>query len=194
MRTYDPSDLGYNIYRAMTGRKSPNTEPTSFADALGWFVKAAGGNVSAAARLAGVPRRTFRDWTEGKGLGPRSAARRAEVRRSATISERAARFGTRREARIRASESLAGATVTGAYNYDVNNGAKGERKPIQIGEYLSDDAGEQLADAFMNGASPAELREVFASCLTEDATGFYERTMALPPTDNHGWTVSNVTL
>jgi hypothetical protein len=191
VREYDSGDLGYQLYRAMTGRKSPNTEPTSFADALVWFTKAAGGNVSAAARLAGVPRRTFRDWTEGKGLGPRSAARRAEVKRSATISERMARIGTRREARLRTSESLAGATVTGFYNYD---GKSNDRRPILIGDYLSDNAGDELVDAFMSGASPAELREVFAANLTNDATGFYERTMALPPTSDHGWTVSHVKL
>lgn len=191
MREYDSGDLGYQLYRALTHRKSPNTEPTSFADALVWFTKAAGGNISAAARLAGVPRRTFRDWTEGKGLGPRSAVRRREVTRSATISERMARIGTRREARLRASESLAGAKITGFYNYD---GKSTDRKPITIGEYLGDDAGEQLVNAFMSGASPAELREVFAENLTNDPTGFYERTMALPPTDDHGWTVSHVTL
>lgn len=192
MRNDNPRDLGYQIYRSLSHRRSPNTEPSSFADAVAWFVRAASGNISAAARLAGVSRRSMRDYVAGGGATPE---RRRSLIRSALGSERRARLSSRRESRLRDPGSLVNATLVGHYNYDVEQrGASGDRRPVQIGRYLADDAGEQLADAFLDGVGVEGMRELFASLCTEDATGFFERTMALPPSDPHGWTVTSVTL
>lgn len=188
MPLHDPNDLGAQVYKAISGR-SINTEPDDFPGALRWFMRK-GGNPSAAARLAGVPRRTMRDWLDGKGLGPRSSARRAALVESARLSERRARLRPGREARIRAAGDggdVVDIQVTGAYNYD---GVMEDRAPIMVSEYMPTDAGDQLVDAYLNGAGPDELRTLFAD-LIEDAP-FYANTMGLPPDDDHGWTVSNV--
>lgn len=182
-------DLGDAIYRALAGR-SPDTEPTTFSAALGWFTRAAGGNVSAAARLAGVPRRTFRDWLDGKGLGPRSAARREQVRKSAQLSARRDRLKPGREARLRAKDP-SNITLIGRYNYDPGTG---NRQTVEIGRYLASNAYDRLIGLYLAGGSAAELREEFASLLVDDATGFYERTLKRAPTDDHGWTVQSVNL
>lgn len=179
---HNPADLGSAVYRAISGGKSPNTEPTSFADALGWFVKAAGGNVSAAARLAGVPRRSFRDWLDGKSSP--GADRRGQVSAAARLSERQARLTPKRTARLRGREPD-GIVLKGVYNYD------GEPRTVEIGRYMIDGAIDALLDAYLNGASPEDLREVFADHI-DDPSAFYSRTMALGPSDDHGWTVERV--
>lgn len=187
MAKHDPRDLGAQVYKAISGR-SINTEPQTFSDALRYFTRLAGGNISAAARLAGVPRRTFRDWTEGKGLGPRSADRRGEVARSAKLSSRRERLGARKEAKLRAAgEDAVDIELTGYYNYD---GDPDPRAPIIISEYMDPDAGNRLVDAYLAGAGPDELRELFADLITD--APFYAQTMGLPVTDEHGWTVTNL--
>ena len=180
MRQHDPVDLGTAIYRSFAHR-SPNTEPTSFGDALGWFVKAAGGNVSAAARLAGVPRRSMRDWLAGTSTpGPE---RRAHVAATAQLSERRARLAPGREKRIRALDGPGATSLVGTYNYD------GDEREVLIGPYLDDTTIPDMLDAYLSGASPEDLRERFAGHITNDPTGFYPRTLARPPSDDHGWTV-----
>lgn len=183
MRRHHPHDLGTAVYRAIAQR-SPNTEPTSFADALAWFVKAAGGNVSAAARLAGVPRRSMRDWLGGKSTP--GAERRAQVAASARLSERRARLGGARETRLRGLPS-AGITVVGYYNYDGP-----PERDAEVGRYMDPGAADQLVDAYLTGADPGELRGLFSSLITQDASGFYPGTMANGPNDDHGWTVTQV--
>lgn len=192
MARHDPRDLGAQVYRAIAGR-SINTEPSTFSAALSWFMRK-GGNPSAAARLAGVPRRTMRDWLEGKGLGPRSQARRDALVESARLSERRARLGPKKEARIRAlgprmGQSGGGITVTGSYNYD---DSPESRAPIPMQQYMLPSAGDQLVDAYLNGAGPEQLRELFAD-LIDDAP-FYHRTLRLPPDDRDGWQIDNVTI
>lgn len=187
-REYHPGDLGTAVYRALAGGKSPNTEPSSFADALGWFVKAAGGNVSAAARLAGVPRRSMRDWLSGKST-PGMERRRA-LRDSARFSERRSRLTPRRESRLR-GRSSDGIVIKGRYNYDALDGLYDNRN-VTIGPYMDDGVIERLVDAYLSGSGPTEMRQIFAEHVN-DPSGFYSRTMALPPTDDHGWTVERVT-
>ena len=180
MRQHDPLDLGTQIYRSFAHR-SPNTEPTSFADAVGWFVKAASGNVSAAARLAGVPRRTMRDWVAGK---PTSDERRAQIVASAQMSERRARLAPGREKRLRALDGPGATSLVGTYNY-----GDGDEREVLIGPYLDEGTIPDMLDAYLSGASPEDLRERFADHITNDPTGFYPRTLALPPSDDHGWVV-----
>jgi hypothetical protein len=97
---HDPNDLGVQVYRAIAQR-SINTEPDSIDDAVDWFVRKAAGNLSLAARLAGVPRRSMRDYASGisRPKGDRAAA----MVQTARLSERRARLGPQREARIRAA-------------------------------------------------------------------------------------------
>lgn len=185
MRRHNPADLGTHIYTAFAGR-SPSTEPTSFADAMSYFLGLAGGNVSGAARLAGVPRRTMRDWLAGKGLGPRSQARRDGVKKSAQLSARRDRLGARKEARIR-DKDPGECTLKATYNYD-----GGDPRNVLIGHYLTHDAYDQLGDAYLDGADPDDLRELFADMITD--APFYAETMRNPQTDPHGWTVVRLTL
>lgn len=188
-RTWDAGDLGGYVYRAVAhtphGRGwSPNTEPTSFVDAVGWFMKAAGGNISAAARLAGVPRESMRDWVRGKST-PRGARREA-IKRSAQLSERRNRLRPGREQRLRGMDA-SGVTMTATYNYD-----GGKPRTVTLGDYMDDGAIERLTDAYLNGAGQDELREALASEVM-DPNGFYARTLAEPPSSAHGWTVSGLT-
>lgn len=179
------SDLGAKTYSAISTR-GMSTEPSSWAGALGWFVRAAGGNVSAAARMAGVPRRSMRDWVAGvsRPKGPRAAA----LIQTAKVSERRARLKPGREARLR-NGTPANITLVGTYNYDGGN-----PRTVLIGNYMDDDALDELVDAYLSGADAGELREVFADQITNDPSGFYERTMRRGPGDSHGWTVQVVTL
>jgi hypothetical protein len=77
--------------------------------------------------------------------------------------------------------------VTGSYNYD---DGPGDRAPIMISEYMETDAGAQLVDAYLAGAGPDDLRERFADLIVD--APFYANTMRLPPSNDHGWTVSHV--
>lgn len=179
------ADLGTRTYAAIAQR-SMNTEPSSWTAALGWFVKAAQGNVSAAARLAGVPRRSMRDWLAGisRPKGPREA----DLIRSAQLSERRARLRPGRETRLR-NGTVGNVTVVGIYNYDGGN-----PRTCHVGKFMEPDAVDQLVDAYLAGADEEQLREVFADQITQDPTGFYAQTMARGPNDDHGWTVHTVTL
>lgn len=180
------ADLGEALYatiaRSRSGsRMSMGTEPGSFAGALRFFMKAAGGNVSAAARLAGVPRRSLRDWLDGKSRPGRE--RQGRILDSARMSSRRERLTPRREARVRASD--AHVVIRGGYNYD----GPGDRAPINIGDYLEPGTMDRVVDAYLDGADVDELRETFAGGLTD---AFYADTMILPQTDEHGWTVTRV--
>jgi|SRR5262245_26554395 len=177
-------DLGTRTYAAISQR-SINTEPTSWTAALGWFVKAAQGNVSGAARLAGVPRRSMRDWLSG--VSKPKAGRAAAVIESARLSERRARLKPGRESRLR-NGAPGSIVVKATYNYD------GTEREVAIGNYMDDYAVDELIDAYLSGADEAGLREEFADQITLDPTGFYARTFALGPNDRHGWSVERVTL
>jgi DNA-binding transcriptional regulator YdaS (Cro superfamily) len=186
---HDPGDLGVHLYRwiAATGQGkgrgySPSTEPTSFGDAMRWFMRAAGGNVSAAARLMGVPRRSLRDWVSG--ISAPKPDRAAQIARSAQLSSRRERLKPGREARLRAMD-VVDISITGSYNYDATE------RTVNIGQYLEDGVVGDLVDAYLAGWSPAEMRELFADGIN-DPSGFYTRTMAEPPSSDHGWTVSHV--
>ena len=178
------ADLGDALYRAIC-RRSPATEPNSFRDAVGWFVANAGGNVSAAARAAGVSRRTFRDWLEGKGHG---TARAGDVLAAARAGERRKRLRPGREKRLRAMDP-SGMQVHGAYNYDPKVGGR----TVDAGRYVAPGVMGELLDAFLSGASLAELRQTFADNML-DPSGFYPTTFALSSENPHGWDVSSVDL
>lgn len=180
-------DLGDALYSAITRRAgsghgaSMRTEPSDFSSALKWFVKAAGGNVSAAARLAGVPRRSLRDWLDGKST-PGAQRRRALVG-SARLSSRRERLRPGREKRLRDPQAV---WLTGSYNYDDDGD---DRNPIRISDFLDDGTMDRVIDAYLAGADAAGLRETFTDGIADP---FYGTTMALPPTDEHGWSVTAI--
>lgn len=183
MATVDPGEA---IYRAIC-RRSPATEPQTFNQAVGWFIANAGGNLSAAARAAGVPRRTFRDWTEGKGHG---TARAGAVLAAARAGERRARLRPGREKRLRRADPGA-VVVRGRYNYDEGRGGV---RVAQVGRYAGPSLIDDVLDAFLSGATLAELREVFAGGITGDATDFYPQTLGNPTSSAHGWDVTGIDL
>lgn len=183
-----PDDLGAHLYRAIAGR-SHRTEPQNFAQALGWFVRAAQGNVSLAARMMGVPRRTARDWLDGKGLGPRSAARRSAVLDSARLSVRRERLKPGREKRLRGKpEVVSEIEIEGTYVYD----GGGAERTVEIGRYLIPSTMSRVIDVYLAGGTPEDLRAEFAACI-DDPAGFYDRTMMHGP-DDGGWSVTSVNL
>lgn len=177
-------DIGEAIYRALSGR-SPFTEVASFGGAVGYLLGAAGGNIAAAARMAGVPRKTFADWAR-KGVQPKDAARRAAVFNLAKRAERRARLPRGREKRIRKMTPI-GASFTGVYRYDQRAWDK-ESRDVKIGPYMDPNVYNALCDAFLNGASPEGLRAVFAAHV-DDPAGFYQ-TVGNDPSADEGWGVS----
>lgn len=182
--------MGEALYRAIC-KRSPHTEPQTFGQAVGWFVARAGGNVSAAARAAGVSRRTFRDWLDGKGHG---TARAGDVLAAARAGERRERLKPGREKRLRRAPA-AGMTFAGRYNYDGKPGKEAPtRSPVQIGRYVQPDTIGHLIDLFLSGASLDALRDGLAGSATEDPTGFYMGTLGHTHNEDHGWSVDSVDL
>lgn len=184
-------DLGDAVFRGIVGTravKSMATEPRTFRDAVDYWLARAG-SVSGAARLAGVPRRTYRDWLTG--ARPRDPQRAAGIVRGAILDDRRTRLPRSRERRLRAAD-VADAQLVGRYNYDsaaTQLGSANTDRRVDIGKYMADDAIGELVDAYLAGAGAEELRELFASLVTEDPTDFYRSTLRRDPGDDHGWTV-----
>jgi len=183
---HDPRDLGTRLYAAVSTR-SPNTEPTSFTDALAYFRRLAGGSVRAMSTLMGVPRRTLRDWLAG--ATPRDASKRRAIAQSATLSARRDRLKPGRESRLRGND-VEDVIIVARYNYSDDE----DEREVEIGRYLDADTIDHLVDSYLNGTSPADLRLEFADKITGDETGFYTRTFANPASSDDGWTVRVVRL
>lgn len=171
-------DLGEAIYRAMSGR-SPFTEVRTFGQGVSYLLGMAGGNVAGAARLAGVPRKTFADWAR-KGVVPRSIGRQAGVLSLARAAERRARLPRGREKRLRKIRPQ-NCNIAAVYTYD------GTDRVVQIGPYVDPNVYNALCDAFLAGADLAGLRQVFAAHV-DDPSGFYQ-TFGNDPDDDSGWKV-----
>ena len=179
-------DIGEAIYHALASpSRSPFTEPASFGDAVRYVLAAAGGNISSAARMAGVPRKTFADWTN-KGVRPRDAARLAGVVGLARRMERRRRLPRGREKRIRKMDPT-GCTFTGVYRYDQRAYDK-DARDVKIGPYLRPGVYNALCDAFLAGASVEGLRAVFAAHV-DDPAEFYP-TVGNDPSSDEGWGVN----
>ncbi len=178
-------DLGEALYGAIAGGRSSTSEPGTFADAVAWFVAAAG-SVAGAARLAGVPRRTFRDWVSGKGTKP---GRASGLIAAAKQGERRRRLTRDREQRLRNTRPR-DVHVSGSYNYDT---PPIERSNIAIGQFLRSGAIDDVIDAYLAGGDEDELRETFADAI-DDPRDFYGPTMHNPSSDEHGWTITSLNL
>ncbi len=174
-------DIGEAIYRAMAGR-SPFTEVRTFGQGVSYLLGMAGGNIAGAARLAGVPRKTFADWAR-KGVVPRDIGRQAGILSLARAAERRARLPRGREKRIRAKDP-SGCQFVGTYNYD----PPGDDRVVKIGPYLVPGVYGALCDAFLAGSDLEGLRQVFADHI-DDPANFYQ-SIGNDPGDDHGWTVT----
>lgn len=174
-------DLGEVIYRNLAGGMPSGAEPRTLRQALDWLVDRAG-SVSAAARSAGVPRRTMRDWISGKHQ-PRGPRRDAIVR-TALEGERARRLSDDRARRLRQA-GPSGIHFHGRYAYQP------VPRHVRIGRYMLPDTMDRIVTAYQKGASPDQLRMIFAAGI-DDPSGFYPRTLGLPPSHQHGWGIDKV--
>jgi hypothetical protein len=171
-------DLGEAIYRAMAGR-SPFTEVRTFGQGVSYLLGMAGGNIAGAARLAGVPRKTFADWAN-KGVVPRDIGRQAGILSLARAAERRARLPRGREKRLRKLRPQ-NCNIAAEYRYDDSD------RVVQIGPYVDANVYNALCDAFLAGADLDGLRQVFAAHV-DDPAGFYQ-TFGNDPDDDNGWVV-----
>lgn len=178
-------DPGEAMYRAIC-RRSPYTEPNTFGQAVGWFIARAGGNVSAAARAAGVPRRTMRDWLAGKGG---KTARAGDMVAAARAGERRERLRPGREKRLRRVDP-GGMVVRGKYNYDGKNAPD---RAASVGRFAQPNLINDVLDVFLAGGSLEQIRDAFAGNIN-DPSGFYSTTLGLSHENDHGWSVDEIDL
>lgn len=174
--------LGEALFAAMAGQPAGN-EPASFSDALAYLSQDYG-STSAMARDLGVARSTLRGWLGGRA--PRSAP--PGIQEQATFQWRSEQLGGRRKAAMRADWSSDSISIIGTYSYDRGKGPHtrpaDEGREIKLGEYLND-CGEDLVDAFLDGAGPNELEEILVDAINDH--GFYAETFA-----NGEWDVEAV--
>lgn len=161
-------------YRAVTGGRSPRSEPQ------GWFkgltaVVAQAGSVAGAARELGVPRRTLRRWLTGEGVP--SKLRQAQVAQAASVITRRARLVPARESRLRKARTV---TIVCVFRYDgdtrqvtfhVGQGGSTGMDAGTVGQlingYLSgepgNDPGPGLFDHLVAGMTDDWYREQFSA-------------------------------
>lgn len=183
--------LGEALYDRITNGRSPRTEPATLGAALAVIVGNAG-SVAGAARMMGVPRRTFRDWISkgyaGKPTGA-GGTRNGEVIRAALRIERRARLPRGRERRLR-NTPPSSVTIDGTYEYRGRGGAREEKRyAVAVGDYMRPGTLGDVLDAFLDGASLDELGDTFAAGI-DDPHGFYSDT--LDSGHEHGWDVDEV--
>lgn len=158
--------LGRALFEHMAGAELDD-EPDDFADALDWFVDEHDGNVSAAARSAGVSRTTFRRWLAG---GSTSAGRSSSILAGARAGFRVSGLDV--------SGDLSGLRITATLFYAGGGVVKGsEDRDLPIGDYLDAWVGDALIEAYLDGAGPDELERLFAAGVNDNG-GFYESTFA----------------
>lgn len=137
-------DFGEMIYRTLSGGLSSHTESADLPRMLSAILKAAG-SPTAAARIIGVHPSTLRRWRAGTA---------SPSARSAPLLQRAvrrARLTPRREARIRAS----------APALRVVQRDNGRRRDLDARNFgWRPGASNDVVDAFLAGASPADLRKI----------------------------------
>lgn len=176
-------DFGELIYRSLSGGLSSRTEAADLPRMLAAIVKAAGGP-GAAARAIGVHPATLRRWRAGQ-TSP--SARSAPLLAKAV---RRARLAPGRERRIRAASP----------SQDVRQRDNGRERTLGPGSLRwDDDASDRLVDAFLDGASPAELRRIFKEGIRDrfysawvDADE-YDYGPEMPDEDSYGFDVQAIT-
>jgi hypothetical protein len=135
-------------YRAITGGRSPRTEPTTLPAALAVVVASVQGNVSAAARALGVPRRTLRDWLAGTKTP--KPANRSLIMATAKRMSRRTRLNPKREARLRGARSI---RIQGIDRYDDKERDVTFTLDGPMTTRLDPAVFGELVDAFLRGVS-----------------------------------------
>lgn len=160
-------DLGSAVYEAMAGGAAGG-EPAGFRDALNYLADGAI-STSALARDLGVARSTLRGWLGGRT--PRGA-RGDRIVEGAQLEWRRDVLSSSRERQMRSDWSTDSLVVVGTYTYDGKAGPRSadEDREVALGEYLND-VGENLVDAFLDGATPQELGDIVADAINDH--GFY---------------------
>ena len=151
-------DLGEAIYRQITGR-SPHTEVVTFSAAV-TYLATRFGSATAAARASGFPPSSFRHWVSS-GRVP-SAEKRGDVIEAALLQQRRDRLPAGREKRLRRPGALNEVEMFGT----VTLSDKDEYREVDIGRYM-DDAENDLVDAYLEGATTAELAEIWADSVND---------------------------
>lgn len=150
------SGLGEQLYRHITGGRSPRTEPSTLPQALTVLVGRAG-SVSAAARILDVPRRSLRDWIAGTSKP--SGERPAFIVRTAVEVERRHRLSAGREKNLRGPDRQRALKISGK---------QGDRdRTIEIGRYLAPGTLRRVVDAYLRGESLNGLVKVLNAGITD---------------------------
>lgn len=171
-------DLGTALYKAISGRQ-PRTEVHDFPGALKWL-SGRYGTKTEAARALGVPRSTFTRWLGGSKP---KAGRGDTITEMVRGMQRRVRLSPGRERRLRAAPAR-DFQITGTIRYSSIE----EDREVGIGRYLDPSVPNDLVTAFLDGASPDELAEIFHEGILDD--GFYYDTF--DPHGNDNWDIREV--
>lgn len=160
-------DIGTVLFQALGGGPE---EVDDYDDPDSWRddVIEIFGSVSKAARELGVPRSTLRGWLAGRE--PKRGAdwfsgRLLRAARPTAVADR-----------IRDLPAT-GVRIHGTFRYDGGGSMKGaEDRDVPIGEYLAPYVLADLADAYVEGAGPEQLAEIFADNIIDG--GFYSQTFS----------------
>jgi hypothetical protein len=176
-------DPGEAIYRHITGGKQSRTEIRTFGDAVKFLVRRYG-SASNAARAAGVPPSSFRHWASGKRKP--TSERAGDILDMALLAQRRGRLSKKRERELRAP--LDGFKMVGRLTYD---SAPEPDRELGLDPYLADDLGDQLVDAYLDGATPDELAAILSDALSD--APFYQDTLDPYSDDGHlAWDVDSI--
>lgn len=156
-------ELGEAIWREITGR-SPRAEITSFGDAVNYLLGRAG-SASAAARVIGVPPSTFRHWVSS-GRVPKGE-RKGDVIEMASLQKRRDMLPRGREKRMRKPDSL-GTAVKCVISISP---PREEERELELASWLGYDVENDLIDAYLEGATPDDLAEIFHDAI--EGSAFY---------------------
>jgi len=148
----------------------PGTPVTSLPQAIRVLSETIG--LSRLARDLGVSRSTLRGWRDGRT--PRTDRR--WIVTEAEQHQRRERLDRDRERHLRRPWALDGLQVTATYHYARGGSMKGtEQRTLPLGDYMNDVA-DELVDAYLDGASPAELAEIFTDGINDH--GWYAQTFS----------------
>lgn len=172
-------DLGEAIYREITGRSS-RTEVSGFQAAIN-YLTGRFGSATAAAKATGFPPSSFRHWVSS-GRVPGSE-KRADVVEAALLQQRRDRLPAGREAKMRRPGALADIRMVGSLTYD---SAPEPERDVDLGSYM-DEVQNELLDAYLDGATPDELAEIFVAGVEDD---FYRETLDENGDSRMSWDVS----
>lgn len=146
-------DLGESIFRELSGGRASRSGIGSFGGAIDWLLGHAG-SASAAARAVGVPPSTMRHWTGGRQP---KAARAGAVFDAALRAQRQAWLGDREDLARNGWEEV---EVEGTLSISDD-----EVRALVIACYPG--LGDELVDAFLGGAGPAELESIFLESVAD---------------------------